>query len=176
MTLAQFIFFLWKESEKNESDEKVRHFSHSASLYCIWVQWCNTFSSADWVDVRFLVTQVLPNGIAWIPQLVQTITQVALNKSESIHVDKKLIDGPNPNQTGKWWIPLIIVAQVSFLNSRAYTVLSFLYWMWFHTFHLAATLGLKDIFIWLQFLIFTTKWIVLWWIHLKKIRGSPESC
>lgn len=114
---------------KNESDEKVRRFSHDASLYCLWVQWCKTFSSADWVDARFLVTQVLPNGIAWIPQLVQTITQVALNKSESIHVDKKLIDGPNPNQTGKWWIPLIIAAQVSFLNSRAYTVFSFLYWI-----------------------------------------------
>uniref|UniRef100_UPI00006831F6 CHLOROPLAST OUTER ENVELOPE PROTEIN OEP34 n=1 Tax=Pisum sativum TaxID=3888 RepID=UPI00006831F6 len=36
--------------------------------------------------------KVLPNGIAWIPHLVQTITEVALNKSESIFVDKNLID------------------------------------------------------------------------------------
>ncbi|MCH93758.1 translocase of chloroplast 34-like, partial [Trifolium medium] len=55
--------------------------------------------------------KVLPNGIAWIPHLVQTITEVALNKNESILVDKKLIEGPNPNQRGKLWIPLIFAAQ-----------------------------------------------------------------
>ncbi|KAK4279155.1 hypothetical protein QN277_016905 [Acacia crassicarpa] len=55
--------------------------------------------------------KVLPDGTAWIPKLVGTITQVTLNGSESIHVDQKLIEGPNPNQTGKLWIPLIFALQ-----------------------------------------------------------------
>ncbi|XP_073222311.1 translocase of chloroplast 34 [Cicer arietinum] len=59
--------------------------------------------------------KVLPNGIAWIPHLVKTITEVALNKSESIHVDKNLIEGPNPNQRGKLWIPLIFALQYLFI-------------------------------------------------------------
>ncbi|KAK4272394.1 hypothetical protein QN277_020959 [Acacia crassicarpa] len=59
--------------------------------------------------------KVLPNGTAWIPQFVQTITEVALNGSESIRVDKKLIDGPNPNQRGKLWIPLIFLLQYIFI-------------------------------------------------------------
>lgn len=60
--------------------------------------------------------QVLPNGTAWIPHLVQTITEIALNKSESIHVDKNLIEGPNPNQRGKLWIPLLFAFQVCSLE------------------------------------------------------------
>lgn len=59
--------------------------------------------------------KVLPNGIAWISNLVQKITEVALNKSESIHVDKNLIEGPNPNQTGKLWIPLLYALQYFFV-------------------------------------------------------------
>ncbi|KAG2405466.1 translocase of chloroplast 34 [Vigna umbellata] len=55
--------------------------------------------------------KVLPNGTAWIPHLVQTITEIALNKSVSIHVDKNLIEGPNPNQRGKLWIPLVFALQ-----------------------------------------------------------------
>ncbi|ESW33821.1 hypothetical protein PHAVU_001G101200 [Phaseolus vulgaris] len=55
--------------------------------------------------------KVLPNGTAWIPHLVQTITDIALNKSVSIHVDKNLIEGPNPNQRGKLWIPLVFALQ-----------------------------------------------------------------
>jgi len=58
--------------------------------------------------------QVLPNGIAWIPHLVKTITEVVLNGSKSIVVDKKLIEGPNPNERGKFLIPLILVFQVCF--------------------------------------------------------------
>jgi len=38
-----------------------------------------------------------------------------LNKSVSIHVDKNLIEGPNPNQRGKLWIPLVFALQVSTL-------------------------------------------------------------
>ncbi|XP_054795010.1 translocase of chloroplast 34-like [Prosopis cineraria] len=59
--------------------------------------------------------KVLPDGAAWIPKLVQTITEVTLNGSESIHVDQKLIEGPNPNQTGKLWIPLILALQYFFV-------------------------------------------------------------
>ncbi|RDX72813.1 Translocase of chloroplast 34, partial [Mucuna pruriens] len=55
--------------------------------------------------------KVLPNGTAWIPHLVQTITEIALNKSVSIHVDKNLIEGPNPNQRGKLWIPVLFALQ-----------------------------------------------------------------
>ncbi|CAL2245703.1 unnamed protein product [Prunus armeniaca] len=57
--------------------------------------------------------KVLPNGTAWIPHLVQTITEVILSGSKSIYVDKKLIDGPNPNEKGKFLIPLILIIQVS---------------------------------------------------------------
>ncbi|KAK7286625.1 hypothetical protein RJT34_21756 [Clitoria ternatea] len=59
--------------------------------------------------------KVLPNGTAWIPHLVQTITDIALNKSESIYVDKNLIEGPNPNQRGKLWIPLVFALQYFFV-------------------------------------------------------------
>ncbi|XP_027350530.1 uncharacterized protein LOC113861729 [Abrus precatorius] len=59
--------------------------------------------------------KVLPNGTAWIPHLVQTITEIALNKNESVLVDKNLIEGPNPNQRGKLWIPLVFALQYFFI-------------------------------------------------------------
>jgi len=62
--------------------------------------------------------KVLPNGIAWIPNLVQTITEVVLNGSKSIVVDKKLIEGPNPNERGKFLIPLIFAFQYFFIVKR----------------------------------------------------------
>ncbi|KAM2654318.1 hypothetical protein EV2_025837 [Malus domestica] len=55
--------------------------------------------------------KVLPNGTAWISHLVQTMTEVILNGSKSIHVDKKLIEGPNPNDKGKLLIPLFLAIQ-----------------------------------------------------------------
>ncbi|GFY83548.1 translocon at the outer envelope membrane of chloroplasts 34 [Actinidia rufa] len=55
--------------------------------------------------------KILPNGTAWIPNLVKTIVEVASNGSEGILVDKKLIEGPNPNQRGKLLIPLILAFQ-----------------------------------------------------------------
>jgi hypothetical protein len=61
-----------------------------------------------------VLRQVLPNGIAWIPNLVKTIAEVAMNGCKSISVDKKLIEGPNPNEKGKSYIPLILAFQVSF--------------------------------------------------------------
>ncbi|KAI4348536.1 hypothetical protein L6164_009249 [Bauhinia variegata] len=59
--------------------------------------------------------KILPNGTAWIPDLVQKITEIALNKQASIYVDKKLIEGPNPNERGKLWIPLILCSNTSLL-------------------------------------------------------------
>ncbi|KAF1883230.1 hypothetical protein Lal_00030334 [Lupinus albus] len=67
---------------------------------------CNTNDSGE---------KVLPNGTAWIPHLVQTITETTLNESKSIHVDKNLIEGPNPNQRGKLWIPLVFALQYFFV-------------------------------------------------------------
>ncbi|XP_058184141.1 translocase of chloroplast 34-like isoform X1 [Rhododendron vialii] len=62
--------------------------------------------------------KILLNGIAWIPNLVKKIVEVALNEGRGILVDKKLIEGPNPNQRGKRFIPLILAFQVSFLTLR----------------------------------------------------------
>ncbi|KAJ4974875.1 hypothetical protein NE237_008049 [Protea cynaroides] len=67
---------------------------------------CNTNDSGE---------KVLPNGIAWIPNLVKTITDVVSNGSKAILVDKKLIEGPNPNDRGKLWIPLILAFQYLFV-------------------------------------------------------------
>ncbi|CAH9090682.1 unnamed protein product [Cuscuta epithymum] len=55
--------------------------------------------------------KVLPNGIAWIPDLVKTITDIVSRGREGILVDQQLIDGPNPNERGKLFIPLIIAFQ-----------------------------------------------------------------
>ncbi|CAJ2669608.1 unnamed protein product [Trifolium pratense] len=59
--------------------------------------------------------KVLPNGIAWIPNLVKTFIEVAMNGCKSISVDKKLIEGPNPNDRGKRYIPLILAFQYFFV-------------------------------------------------------------
>ncbi|KAG9458019.1 hypothetical protein H6P81_002527 [Aristolochia fimbriata] len=62
--------------------------------------------------------KVLPNGTAWIPNLVMTITEVISNGSKPIVVDQKLIDGPNPNERGKFFIPLILAFQYFFVVKR----------------------------------------------------------
>nr|XP_043612166.1 translocase of chloroplast 34, chloroplastic [Erigeron canadensis] len=59
--------------------------------------------------------KTLPNGTAWIPSIVETITKIALTESKSILVDQKLIDGPNPNDRGKLFIPLILLFQYFFV-------------------------------------------------------------
>ncbi|XP_060213030.1 translocase of chloroplast 34-like [Lycium barbarum] len=59
--------------------------------------------------------KILPNGTAWIPNIVQTMTEVVLTDSRSILVDQKLIDGPNPNNKGKMLIPLIAAFQYFFV-------------------------------------------------------------
>lgn len=57
--------------------------------------------------------QILPSGTAWIPSLVQTITDAVLSGSKGILVDQKLIEGPNPNNRGKVLIPFILAFQVN---------------------------------------------------------------
>lgn len=57
--------------------------------------------------------QILPTGTPWIPNLVHTITDVALNGKRGILIDQKLIEGPNANDRGKLFIPLILAFQVS---------------------------------------------------------------
>ncbi|KAG0597476.1 hypothetical protein M758_UG342200 [Ceratodon purpureus] len=63
---------------------------------------CNTNAGGE---------KILPNGTVWLPALVERIVEVATSDTDSILVDKKLIDGPNANERGKWWIPLLVVAQ-----------------------------------------------------------------
>lgn len=58
--------------------------------------------------------------MAWIPNLVKTITEVVLNGSKALVVDKKLVEGPNPNEKGKILIPFIFAFQVSFKPFLAY--------------------------------------------------------
>ncbi|XP_008775669.2 translocase of chloroplast 34, chloroplastic-like [Phoenix dactylifera] len=62
--------------------------------------------------------KILPDGTAWIPNLVEVITVVISNGSKPITVDQKLIDGPNPNERGKLFIPLILAFQYFFVVKR----------------------------------------------------------
>eukprot|EP00246_Nothoceros_aenigmaticus_P000253 TRINITY_DN1037_c0_g1_i1.p1 TRINITY_DN1037_c0_g1~~TRINITY_DN1037_c0_g1_i1.p1 ORF type:complete len:366 (+),score=68.62 TRINITY_DN1037_c0_g1_i1:42-1100(+) len=59
--------------------------------------------------------KLLPDGTVWLPRLVEKIVDVVSGEVQSLHVDKKLIEGPNANQRGKIWIPLIIAAQFLFV-------------------------------------------------------------
>ncbi|KAI4993590.1 hypothetical protein ZWY2020_007903 [Hordeum vulgare] len=59
--------------------------------------------------------KILPDGTPWIPNLMKEITIVVSNGSRSIHVDQKLIDGPNPNNRWKKYIPLILAVQYFFV-------------------------------------------------------------
>lgn len=67
--------------------------------------------------------KVLPNGTVWISKLMQIITEVVVNGGKSITVDQKLIDGPNPNNRGKFYIPLIVAFQYFFVVKRIQTAI-----------------------------------------------------
>ncbi|GJN30848.1 hypothetical protein PR202_gb19186 [Eleusine coracana subsp. coracana] len=54
---------------------------------------------------------ILPDGTPWVPNLMKEITVVISNGSKPIHVDQKLIDGPNPNNRWKIFIPLILAVE-----------------------------------------------------------------
>ncbi|KAK2988945.1 hypothetical protein RJ640_026213, partial [Escallonia rubra] len=62
--------------------------------------------------------KILPNGTAWIPNLVKTITDVVLNGSKGILVDEKLIEGEDPNQRGKLAIPFLLAFQLLVVVNR----------------------------------------------------------
>ncbi|KAF8379851.1 hypothetical protein HHK36_029300 [Tetracentron sinense] len=62
--------------------------------------------------------KILPNGTAWIPNLMEIITDVVSNGSKAIVVDQKLIEGPNPNDRGKFLIPFILAFQYFFVVKR----------------------------------------------------------
>ncbi|CAN6480593.1 unnamed protein product [Victoria cruziana] len=66
-------------------------------------------------DTNELGEKVLPNGTVWLPSLVEKVTDVISNGSKPILVDKKLIEGPNPNERGKIWIPIILALQYFFV-------------------------------------------------------------
>ncbi|KAL7108579.1 hypothetical protein ACP275_06G121100 [Erythranthe tilingii] len=59
--------------------------------------------------------KILPMGTPWIPNLIHTITDVTLNGKRGILVDQKLIEGPNANDRGKIYIPLILAFQFLFI-------------------------------------------------------------
>ncbi|XP_010926095.2 translocase of chloroplast 34, chloroplastic [Elaeis guineensis] len=59
--------------------------------------------------------KILPDGTAWIPNLVEVITVVISNGSKPITVDQKLIEGPNADERGKFFIPLILAFQYFFV-------------------------------------------------------------
>ncbi|GER50860.1 translocon at the outer envelope membrane ofchloroplasts 34 [Striga asiatica] len=59
--------------------------------------------------------KVLPNGTPWIPNILSTITDIALNGKRGILIDQKLIDGPNANDRGRVFIPLILAFQYFFV-------------------------------------------------------------
>ncbi|KAG6468950.1 hypothetical protein ZIOFF_073645 [Zingiber officinale] len=67
---------------------------------------CNTNSDGE---------KILPSGTAWIPNLVEVVTTVSAKGSKPITVDQKLIEGPNPNERGKFFIPLILAFQYFFI-------------------------------------------------------------
>ncbi|KAL4194232.1 hypothetical protein AMTRI_Chr05g67580 [Amborella trichopoda] len=62
-------------------------------------------------QIRRQELEILPNGTAWLPELVKTITEVVLNGSKPILVDQKLIEGPDPNSKGRFLIPFILAFQ-----------------------------------------------------------------
>ncbi|ONL95824.1 translocon of outer membrane of chloroplast35 [Zea mays] len=55
--------------------------------------------------------KILPDGTLWVPNLMKEITVVISNGSSPTHVDQKLIDGPNPNNRRKLFIPLILAVE-----------------------------------------------------------------
>ncbi|KAK6135544.1 hypothetical protein DH2020_030715 [Rehmannia glutinosa] len=59
--------------------------------------------------------KILPTGTPWIPNVVHAITNIALNGKGGILFDKKLIEGPNANDRGKLFIPLILAFQYFFV-------------------------------------------------------------
>jgi hypothetical protein len=104
-----------KQKEKNIVKTKTslrisNQYGRILILLCLYFAFHNNLTV-------FLFKQVLPDGTPWIPNLVKVIVEVVSYGSEPVVVDQKLIDGPNPNNWGKRFIPLIFALQVSLLPS-----------------------------------------------------------
>ena len=93
----------------NEHGEKVCLFHAVFDLTFI----CARILMVELIDDAPDGWQILPDGTPWVPNLMKEITAVISNGSMPIHVDQKLIDGPNPNNRWKMFIPLILVVEVS---------------------------------------------------------------
>eukprot|EP00249_Psilotum_nudum_P032181 c47398_g1_i1 orf=239-1213(-) len=59
--------------------------------------------------------KILPDGNVWLPNLVEQIVGVVTNGSQSILIDQKLIEGPDANRRGKFFIPLLLLIQYFFV-------------------------------------------------------------
>lgn len=103
---------------KNEDDEKVVLASWNSFILLFFLSGLFGFIIFfEFILMSCKLLQILPDGTAWIPNLVKTMTDVALNGSKAILVDKKLIEGPNPNRRWKEFIPLIFAFQVGLANT-----------------------------------------------------------
>ncbi|KAG5558200.1 hypothetical protein RHGRI_008206 [Rhododendron griersonianum] len=80
-----------------------------AKIILFQLFWLRTVG--DVIKMIVMKRLIVPNGTAWIPNLVKTVADVVGNGSKGILVDKKLIEGPNPNQRGKLLIPIILAIQ-----------------------------------------------------------------
>ncbi|KAL7146643.1 hypothetical protein ABFS83_06G055600 [Erythranthe nasuta] len=59
--------------------------------------------------------KILPIGTPWIPNLIQTVSEIVLNGQKGIVVDQRLIEGSNANDRGKLFIPLILAFEYLFV-------------------------------------------------------------
>lgn len=59
--------------------------------------------------------QILPDGVVWLPKLVEHIVDIATSSVQPVVIDKKLIEGPNANKRGKIFVPIILLLQVDLM-------------------------------------------------------------
>ncbi|KAK9815698.1 hypothetical protein WJX72_008234 [[Myrmecia] bisecta] len=57
--------------------------------------------------------KTLPNGVAWLPELMKEVVKVAL-ETEPYRHDPSVQARSNPNRRRKWLIPFVLAAQIAF--------------------------------------------------------------
>lgn len=55
--------------------------------------------------------KILPGGLVWLPKLVEQVVEIAVSSIQPVVIDQKLIEGPNANQRGKIFIPIVLMLQ-----------------------------------------------------------------
>ncbi|CAL9213395.1 unnamed protein product [Arabidopsis halleri] len=100
--------YLWASVEIVNYDKNQFHSSTGLQDFAIAVVYAENSGRCSKNDKD---EKALPNGEAWIPNLVKAITDVATNQRKAIHVDKKMVDGSYSDDKGKKLIPLIIGVQ-----------------------------------------------------------------